>query len=97
MATGVAVLLSWQKFAVEPTTRYPVRLVAFDMEEYGLLGSTEYAAQLRQQQQPLRLMISLDASYCNSTLVHNATHLVWNASTPIVVIYWFNWQLANDS
>jgi len=24
------------KFAVEPTTRYPVRLVAFDMEEYGL-------------------------------------------------------------
>jgi len=35
-ATGVAVLLELaRKFAVEPTTRYPVR--AFDMEEYGLL------------------------------------------------------------
>ncbi|WGV24262.1 M28 family peptidase [Halotia branconii] len=59
-ATGVAVLLELaRKFAAEPT-RYPLRLVAFDMEEYGLLGSTEYAALLRQQQQPLRLMMSLE-------------------------------------
>jgi Zn-dependent M28 family amino/carboxypeptidase len=67
-ATGVAVLLELaRKFAAEPAS-CPVRLVGFDMEEYGLLGSTEYAAQLRQQQQPLRLMISLEMlGYCNST------------------------------
>jgi Zn-dependent M28 family amino/carboxypeptidase len=59
-ATGVAVLLELaSKFASEPA-KYPLRLVAFDMEEYGLLGSTDYAALLRQQQQPLRLMISLE-------------------------------------
>ncbi|MEA5506369.1 M28 family peptidase [Halotia wernerae UHCC 0503] len=59
-ATGVAVLIELaRKFAAEPA-RYPLRLVAFDMEEYGLLGSIEYAALLRQQQQPLRLMMSLE-------------------------------------
>lgn len=67
-ATGVAVLLEFaRKFAAEPA-RYPLRLVAFDMEEYGLLGSTDYAALLRQQQQPLRLMMSLEMlGYCDST------------------------------
>lgn len=59
-ATGVAVLLELaRKFAAEPA-RYPLRLVAFDMEEYGLLGSADYAASLRQQKQPLRLMLSLE-------------------------------------
>jgi Zn-dependent M28 family amino/carboxypeptidase len=59
-ATGVAVLLELaSKFAAEPA-KYPLRLVAFDMEEYGLLGSADYAALLRQEQQPLRLMISLE-------------------------------------
>ncbi|YAF96961.1 MAG: M28 family peptidase [Nodularia sp. CChRGM 3473] len=59
-ATGVAVLLELaRKFAAEPA-RYPLKLVAFDMEEYGLLGSTAYAALLHQQQQPLRLMMSLE-------------------------------------
>lgn len=67
-ATGVAVLLELAKaFAVEPP-KYPVRLVAFDMEEYGLLGSQQYAEDLRQQGQPLRLMISLEMlGYCNAT------------------------------
>ncbi|MBE9008188.1 M28 family peptidase [Fortiea sp. LEGE XX443] len=67
-ATGVAVLLELARiFAAEPA-KYPLRLVAFDMEEYGLLGSSEYAALLRQQQQPLRLMISLEMlGYCDST------------------------------
>jgi Zn-dependent M28 family amino/carboxypeptidase len=38
------------------------------MEEYGLLGSAAYSAQLRQQQQPLRLMISLEMlGYCTYT------------------------------
>lgn len=66
-ATGVAVLLELaRKFADEPV-RYPLRLVAFDMEEYGLLGSADYAALLRQQKQPLRLMMSLEMlGYKNS-------------------------------
>jgi Zn-dependent M28 family amino/carboxypeptidase len=67
-ATGVAVLLELARiFAAQPA-KYPLRLVAFDMEEYGLLGSAEYAALLRQQQQPLRLMMSLEMlGYYNST------------------------------
>jgi len=70
-ATGVAVLLELARtFATEPP-QYPIRLVAFDLEEYGLVGSSgssEYAAQLRQQRQPLRLMISLEMlGYCDST------------------------------
>ncbi|HLO84684.1 MAG TPA: M28 family peptidase [Nostocaceae cyanobacterium] len=59
-ATGVAVLLELaQKFAQQPA-RYPLRCVAFDMEEYGMLGSAAYVALLRQQNQPLRLMMSLE-------------------------------------
>ncbi|MGB7445200.1 MAG: M28 family peptidase, partial [Coleofasciculaceae cyanobacterium] len=66
-ATGVAVLLELARvFATQPA-RYPVRLVAFDLEEYGLLGSKEYAAKLKQQGQKLRLMLSLEMlGYCNS-------------------------------
>jgi Zn-dependent M28 family amino/carboxypeptidase len=67
-ATGVAALLELAKaFATEPL-KYPVRLVAFDMEEYGMLGSSQYADDLRQQGQPLRLMLSLEMlGYCNAT------------------------------
>ncbi len=66
-ATGVAVLLELARaFAAEPLN-YPVRLVAFDMEEYGMVGSSQYAADLKQQKQPLRLMLSLEMlGYCNS-------------------------------
>ena len=40
--------------------KFPLRLVVFDLEEYGLLGSQSYAQCLKQQRQPLRLMISLE-------------------------------------
>ena len=65
-ATGVVVLLELARvFATEPL-KYPVRIVAFDMEEYGMLGSDQYAAELKQLQQPLRLMLSLEMlGYCN--------------------------------
>lgn len=67
-ATGVAVLLELASiFASEPV-KYPVRLVAFDMEEYGLSGSMQYADDLKQQGQRLRLMLSLEMlGYCDST------------------------------
>ena len=67
-ATGVAVLLEFARSFAEKPARYPLRLVAFDMEEYGLLGSADYAALLREQKQPLRLMISLEMlGYRDST------------------------------
>lgn len=67
-ATGVAALLELARiFATEPI-KYPLQLVAFDMEEYGLEGSSAYAAKLQQQHQPLRLMLSLEMlGYCDST------------------------------
>ncbi|HEY9623318.1 MAG TPA: M28 family peptidase [Crinalium sp.] len=67
-ATGVAVLLELARaFATQPL-RYPVRFVAFDLEEYGLQGSRQYAAYLQQQRQPLRLMLSLEMlGYCDRT------------------------------
>jgi Zn-dependent M28 family amino/carboxypeptidase len=67
-ATGVAVLLELARmFATEPA-KYPLRLVAFDMEEYGLVGSADYAAKLKQEKRSLRLMMSLEMlGYCNAT------------------------------
>ncbi|NJO56918.1 MAG: M20/M25/M40 family metallo-hydrolase [Richelia sp. RM2_1_2] len=66
-ATGVAVLLELARiFAIQPT-KYPLRLVAFDMEESGLLGSTDYVAKLQREQQKLRLMMSLEMiGYCDA-------------------------------
>ncbi|MBW4597131.1 MAG: M28 family peptidase [Brasilonema angustatum HA4187-MV1] len=70
-ATGIAVLLELARIFASVPTKYPLQLVAFDMEEYGLLGpsgASEYAAELRQQDQPLRLMISLEMlGYCDRT------------------------------
>jgi Zn-dependent M28 family amino/carboxypeptidase len=66
-ATGVVVLLELARVFAAAPLNYPVRLVAFDMEEYGMLGSSQYAEDLKQQQQPLRLMLSLEMlGYCNS-------------------------------
>ncbi len=66
-ATGVAVLLEIARAIAHSPLKYPVQCVAFDLEEYGLVGSREYAAFLKQQQQPIRLMISLEMlGYCCS-------------------------------
>ncbi len=65
-ASGVAVLLELaRQFAATPL-RYPLQLIAFDLEEYGLLGSEDYAHSLHQQDQPIRLMLSLEMlGYCD--------------------------------
>ncbi len=62
-ATGVAVLLELaQRFSLQPPRR-PVRLVAFDLEEYGLVGSCAYVKSLKGQ--PIHLMLSLEMlGYC---------------------------------
>ncbi|BAY40318.1 peptidases M20 and M28 [Nostoc sp. NIES-2111] len=67
-ATGVVALLELARMFAATPAKYPLRLVAFDMEEYGLLGSTDYARLLRQQEQQLRLMMSLEMlGYRDST------------------------------
>ncbi|BAZ14232.1 peptidase M28 [Calothrix sp. NIES-4071] len=67
-ATGVAVLLELARMFTAKPAKYPLRLIAFDMEEYGLHGSTSYAAKLKEEKQPLRLMISLEMlGYCVKT------------------------------
>ena len=65
-ATGVAVLLELARDIASGPLKYPVQLVAFDMEEYGSLGSSHHAAKYKQQQKSIRLMISLEMlGYCN--------------------------------
>lgn len=65
-ATGIAVLLEIARIFATETPRYPLRFIAFDMEEYGLCGSTAYATELAAKREPLRLMISLEMlGYCN--------------------------------
>lgn len=65
-ATGVVVLLELAAFFATNPLKYPVRLVAFDLEEYGLIGSTFYAQYLKENKQKLRLMLSLEMlGYCD--------------------------------
>lgn len=66
-ASGIAALLELaQSLAAEPA-HHPIRLIAFDLEEYGMVGSEHYAEQLQQQQQKLRLMVSLEMlGYCTT-------------------------------
>ncbi|MFM7423904.1 MAG: M20/M25/M40 family metallo-hydrolase [Elainella sp.] len=66
-ATGLAALLVLAAALSAQPLPYPVQFVAFDLEEYGLLGSRAYVETLRQQQTPIRLMISLEMlGYCDS-------------------------------
>lgn len=65
-ATGVAALLELARAIADRPARYPVRLVAFDLEEYGMVGSDRYAEDLRGAGKPLRLMLSLEMlGYCS--------------------------------
>jgi Zn-dependent M28 family amino/carboxypeptidase len=59
-ASGVAVLLELARHFAADSAPSPLWLVAFDLEERGMVGSTAYARFLKQQRQPLRLMLSLE-------------------------------------
>ena len=59
-ASGVAALLELaRRWAVDPPRR-PVWLVAFDQEEWGMVGSSALAQELRAALQHLKLMVSLE-------------------------------------
>ncbi|MCS6813538.1 MAG: M28 family peptidase [Cyanobacteria bacterium] len=59
-ASGVAVLLELARLFAQQPAYHPMRLVAFDLEEYGMVGSSHYAQELHQRGEPLRLMVSLE-------------------------------------
>lgn len=64
-ASGVAVMLALAEMLSSPASfryqpRRSIQFVAFDLEEYGLVGSKTCAAALRSQNQPLHLMLSLE-------------------------------------
>ncbi|NEQ52473.1 MAG: M28 family peptidase [Leptolyngbya sp. SIO3F4] len=64
-ATGLAVLLALAQLFSEHQPRRSVRLIAFDLEESGLIGSRTYVSTL--QGQPVYLMLSLEMlGYCVS-------------------------------
>lgn len=66
--SGVAVLLELAEYFSANPIKYPIQLIAFDMEEYGLLGSAAYADKIKQENQKIRLMISLEMlGYCDRT------------------------------
>lgn len=65
-ATGVAALLELAAVFSTTPLKFPLRLVAFDLEEYGKLGSQAYAQELKQRGEKLRLMFSLEMlGYCD--------------------------------
>ena len=59
-ATGVAVLLMLAEQLAACPGRSPFRLIAFDLEEYGLVGSAAYVRDHPRHHHPLRLMVSLE-------------------------------------
>ncbi|MEL6777857.1 MAG: M20/M25/M40 family metallo-hydrolase [Cyanobacteria bacterium J06597_16] len=61
-ASGVAVMLALAALLShsEGQPKRSVYLVAFDLEEYGLVGSRHFAAEWRAQNKPLHLMLSLE-------------------------------------
>jgi Zn-dependent M28 family amino/carboxypeptidase len=59
-ATGVAALLELAEHWSREPPRRPVWLVAFDQEEWGMLGSAALAAELKAAGQRLGLMVSLE-------------------------------------
>jgi len=59
-ASGLAVLLLLAELLRMSAPRRSIHLVAFDLEEYGLIGSIACAKRWREQPQPLHLMLSLE-------------------------------------
>jgi len=59
-ASGVAALLELARRWAATPPRRPVWLVAFDQEEWGMVGSAALAQHLRNNRQHLKLMVSLE-------------------------------------
>lgn len=65
-ATGVAVLLELIREFVDNPLPIPLRFIAFDLEEYGMIGSEIYAEELKEKEEKVSLMFSLEMlGYCS--------------------------------
>jgi Zn-dependent M28 family amino/carboxypeptidase len=64
-ASGVAVLLELARyFQAHPSNR-SLQLIAFDLEEYGTIGSAEYVKKIISEHKKIHLMLSLEMlGYC---------------------------------
>jgi aminopeptidase YwaD len=66
-ATGIVILLELARHFSQEAAQHPIRLVAFDLEEYGWGGSLPYAMLLKERGEALRLMLSLESlGYCSN-------------------------------
>lgn len=59
-ASGVAVMLLLAELFSQTRPRRTIHFIAFDLEEYGLVGSSHCAQLWRSQARPLHLMLSLE-------------------------------------
>lgn len=59
-ASGLAALIELARHWSAHSPRRPVWIVAFDQEEWGMLGSTALARELKASGQKLKLMVSLE-------------------------------------
>ena len=59
-ASGMVALLELARRWAKSSPKRPVWLVAFDQEEWGMLGSAALAEQLKTEGQKLKLMVSLE-------------------------------------
>lgn len=59
-ASGVATLLALAEWLSKTQPKRSIHLIAFDLEEYGLIGSTACAQRWREQNHPIYLMLSLE-------------------------------------
>ncbi len=76
--TGVAVLLALAEALANTPSPRPVWLVGFDLEEWGMLGGKVLAQSLREQQQPIHLMLSLEMlGYCSPLQAYPISGMEW--------------------
>jgi Zn-dependent M28 family amino/carboxypeptidase len=59
-ATAIAILLELARAFSAAPPRSPIRLIAFDLEERGMVGSRVYAREMHRRSEPLALMIALE-------------------------------------
>jgi Zn-dependent M28 family amino/carboxypeptidase len=77
-ASGVAALLELASRWSRQPPRRPVWIVAFDLEEWGMLGSRALARDLRAAEQPLHLMVSLEMlAFTSSTQTYPVPGMRW--------------------
>ncbi len=59
-ASGVAALLEIARLVAEEPCAHRIKFIAFNVEEYGMVGSSFYAKQLKKRGEPIAGMLSLE-------------------------------------